>query len=243
MAGTTAEQVSAANAASTGSADSVRTAAAAAEELTSVISDISRQIAQGSTVTAEAVSAMEVTRSLVGALDQSSGRIGEVVTLITSIADQTNLLALNATIEAARAGEAGRGFAVVAQEVKQLAAQTARATDEIRKHVEEMQGATKQAVSAIGGIGETIATIDQITVSIASAVEEQGAATQEIARSIGDAAASSAELSNAIGTVDQASQETASAAGQLEQAADAVLGTAESLRSEVNRHLQTLKAA
>ncbi len=240
---TTARQLSAASNASSGSADSVRIAASAAEELNSVIADISRQVAQGSAVTAEAVKAMDSTRGLVTALDVSSGRIGEVVTLITSIAEQTNLLALNATIEAARAGDAGRGFAVVAQEVKELAGQTARATDEIRRQVEEMQGATRQAVTSIGGIGQTIATIDGITASIAGAVEQQGAATQEIARSIGEAAASSAEVSGAIGIVDEASGETAYAAGELERTADTVLKAVEALRGDVRRHVAGIKAA
>jgi methyl-accepting chemotaxis protein len=240
---TTANQLSAATSASAGSADSVRIAAAAAEELNSVIADISHQISQGSSVTAEAVVAMDRTRELVGVLASSSSRIGEVVTLITSIAEQTNLLALNATIEAARAGEAGRGFAVVAQEVKQLASQTARATDEIRRQVEEMQGATRQAVGAIGGIGETIATIDRITVSIAGAVEQQGAATHEIARSISDAASSSAEVSDAIHAVDSASQRTSFAAFDLETAADTVMQAAETLREAVGQHISSIKAA
>jgi methyl-accepting chemotaxis protein len=240
---TTANQLSAATSASAGSADSVRIAAAAAEELNSVIADISHQISQGSSVTAEAVVAMDRTRELVGVLASSSSRIGEVVTLITSIAEQTNLLALNATIEAARAGEAGRGFAVVAQEVKQLASQTARATDEIRRQVEEMQGATRQAVGAIGGIGETIATIDRITVSIAGAVEQQGAATHEIARSISDAASSSAEVSDAIHAVDSASQRTSFAAFDLETAADTVMQAAETLREAVGHHISSIKAA
>jgi methyl-accepting chemotaxis protein len=239
----TAWQLGAASTASAGSADSVRIAAAAAEELNSVIADISQQISQGSSVTAEAVTAMDTTRELVGVLAASSTRIGEVVTLITSIAEQTNLLALNATIEAARAGEAGRGFAVVAQEVKQLASQTARATDEIRRQVEEMQTATQQAVGAIGGIGETIAMIDKITISIAGAVEQQGAATQEIARSISDAAGSSADVTSAILAVDQASNRTSSAAGELEAAADSVMQTADTLRQAVGLHISSIKAA
>jgi methyl-accepting chemotaxis protein len=240
----TASQLGAASAASAGSADSVRIAAAAADQLNSVIADISHQISQGSSVTAEAVAAMDTTRELVGILAASSTRIGEVVKLITSIAEQTNLLALNATIEAARAGEAGRGFAVVAQEVKQLASQTARATDEIRRQVAEMQGATHQAVGAIGGIGETIAMIDRITISIAGAVEQQGAATLEIARSISDAASSSAEMTNAIVAVDQASKRSAlSAAGELDSAAETVMRNADMLRQAVGQHISTIKAA
>jgi methyl-accepting chemotaxis protein len=236
-------QLTTASTASAGSADSVRIAAAAAEELNSVIADISQQISQGSSVTAEAVTAMDTTRGLVEVLASSSARIGEVVTLITSIAEQTNLLALNATIEAARAGEAGRGFAVVAQEVKQLASQTARATDEIRRQVEEMQTATQQAVDAIGGIGDTIATIDKITISIAGAVEQQGAATQEIARSITDAASSSADVNAAIMAVDEASSKASSAAGELESAADSVMATAETLRNAVGAHISSIRAA
>ncbi len=239
----TAGQLETATTSSAGSSDSVRIAAAAAEELNSVIADISQQISQGSSVTAAAVTAMDTTRELVGVLATSSSRIGEVVTLITNIAEQTNLLALNATIEAARAGEAGRGFAVVAQEVKQLASQTARATDEIRRQVEEMQTATQQAVGAIGGIGETIAMIDKITVSIAGAVEQQGAATHEIARSISDAASSSAEVTSAIVAVDRASKKTSFAASDLEAAADSVMQTAEVLRHAVGEHIASIKAA
>jgi methyl-accepting chemotaxis protein len=239
----TAGQLETATTSSAGSSDSVRIAAAAAEELNSVIADISQQISQGSSVTAAAVTAMDTTRELVGVLATSSSRIGEVVTLITNIAEQTNLLALNATIEAARAGEAGRGFAVVAQEVKQLASQTARATDEIRRQVEEMQTATQQAVGAIGGIGETIAMIDKITVSIAGAVEQQGAATHEIARSISDAASSSAEVTSAIVAVDRASKKTSFAAGDLEAAADNVMQTAEVLRHAVGEHIASIKVA
>ncbi len=236
-------QLGAASSSSSVSSDSVRTAAAAAEELNAVILDITQQISQGSSVTAEAVAAMDTTRDLVGVLASSSSRIGEVVTLITSIAEQTNLLALNATIEAARAGDAGRGFAVVAQEVKQLASQTAKATDEIRRQVEDMQTATHQAVGAIGGIGETIAMIDKITVSIASAVEQQGAATQEIARSITEAATSSMEVNTAIMAIDEASGKNSFAASDVEQAADSVIKTAEHLRTAVSEHIARIKAA
>lgn len=239
----TQTQVNAANLASATAAEGVRVASSAADQLNGVIAEIAQQAAHGSQTTATAVSAMEHTRQLVTQLDRSSGRIGEVVTLITSIAEQTNLLALNATIEAARAGEAGRGFAVVAQEVKQLAAQTAKATDEIRRQVEDMQGATRESVGAINGIGETISTISHITTSIAGAVEEQSAATREIARSIGDAANASKAVSDAIGAVDAAAAETARAVKLLESGADSVLATVETMQDEVSRQIHRIVAA
>ncbi|MGL4976085.1 MAG: methyl-accepting chemotaxis protein [Bosea sp. (in: a-proteobacteria)] len=223
--------------------ENVRSAASAAEELNMVIKEISHQIQSGSQVSSQAVRAMDGTRELVGALDRSGLRIGEVVSLISAIAEQTNLLALNATIEAARAGDAGRGFAVVASEVKQLATQTAHATEEIRKQVAEMQGATGQAVEAIGSLGETVQQIDHITMSIAGAIEQQSAATQEIARSIGDAAQSSDMALRAIAGVDDAATQAASASDGIELAAEAVLSEVKRLQSEVNGQLAVLRAA
>jgi methyl-accepting chemotaxis protein len=223
--------------------ENVRSAASAAEELNMVIKEISQQIQSGSQVSSQAVRAMDGTRELVGALDRSGLRIGEVVSLISAIAEQTNLLALNATIEAARAGEAGRGFAVVAAEVKQLATQTAHATDEIRKQVGEMQGATGKAVSAIGSLSETVQQIDQITMSIASAVEQQSAATQEIARSINEAARSSDQALLSIASVDEAATQAIAASDGIELAANAVLNEANRLQDEVNLQLETLRAA
>jgi methyl-accepting chemotaxis protein len=227
----------------TSAADSVRVAASAAEELTSVIQEIGGQIRRGSDVSSEAVRSMNSTSELVGALDRSGGRIGEVVGLIAAIAEQTNLLALNATIEAARAGEAGRGFAVVASEVKQLASQTAHATDEIRRQVDEMQGATGRAVTAIGALGSTIKQIDEITVAIAGAIEQQSAATQEIARSIGEAAQSSEMAIHSITGVDEAAVQTLSASDGIEQAAAAVLNEATRLQADVSDQLANLRVA
>ncbi len=208
-----------------------------------MISEISQQVTQGASVASDAVTAMEKARGLIGALDRSSQRIGEVVTLITSIAEQTNLLALNATIEAARAGEAGRGFAVVAAEVKQLAAQTAKATDDIRRQIEDMQGAARESAHAVEGIGETISSISAITTSIAGAVEEQTAATREIARSIGEAAAASQQVAGAIGAVEKAARDAAGAAVALETGADGMTSTVETMRDQLNRQIQRIKAA
>ena len=154
----------------------------AAEELSSSVTEISRQVARSSEIASKAVSDAERTNATVGALSTGAEKIGEVVKLIHSIAAQTNLLALNATIEAARAGESGRGFAVVASEVKALANQTAKATEEISSQVAAMQASTSEAVASIGGITETISQMSEITVSISTAVEQQGGATREIAK-------------------------------------------------------------
>lgn len=231
------------NRACSAATENVRGAASAAEELNVVIKEISQQIQSGSRVSAEAVAAMDNTREFVGALDRCGSRIGEFVGLITAIAEQTNLLALNATIEAARAGESGRGFAVVATEVKALADQTARATEEIRKQVNEMQGATGQAVTAIGGLGETVKQIDRITVTIAGAIEQQSAATQEIARAINEAAQASDQALLSISSVDEAATQALSACEGIELAAGAVLTEAQALQTEVNQQLETLRAA
>ena len=160
----------------------VRSAAAASNELSQSIVEISRRVQESNSVTADAVKQADATDERMTELSAAGDRIGDVVKLITSIAEQTNLLALNATIEAARAGDAGRGFAVVAQEVKTLAGQTAKATDEISAHIVNMQRATGESVGAIKAIGQTIERISGITTSISSAVEQQGAATQSIAR-------------------------------------------------------------
>src|SRR5436305_6483952 len=162
----------------------IRSVAAAIEQMTSSVGEIGRQVQESSSIAHSAVEHAKSTDARITALSQAAGRIGDVVKLITGIAEQTNLLALNATIEAARAGDAGRGFAVVAQEVKALAAQTAKATDEIGVQIAGMQTATEEAVGSIKMIGSTIGKISEIAGAISSAIEEQGAATQNIAQSV-----------------------------------------------------------
>ena len=175
--------------------------------------------------------------------EHRSERIGEVVRLIGDIAGQTNLLALNATIEAARAGEAGRGFAVVAAEVKELANQTARATAEIGQQITQIQGATGQAVQAIGGITMRIQEISSVATSIAAAVEEQGAATQEIVRNVAQAATGTGEVTSNITGVARAAEDTGAAASQVLGAAGELSRQSEYLSVEVARFLQTVRAA
>ncbi|MBS7695833.1 MULTISPECIES: methyl-accepting chemotaxis protein [unclassified Chelatococcus] len=221
----------------------VQTAAAAAVELTSSINEIGRQLSQGSDIAARAVREAEGTSALVGALDRSSAKIGEVVTLITAIAEQTNLLALNATIEAARAGEAGRGFAIVAQEVKALASQTARATEDIRGQINSMQSATSQAVAAIGSITGTIASIDRMTMIIADAVGQQSAATQEIARSIETAAAGAGERSDTLALVERTAEDTTRTRESLARGVTKLRTDLENFRSHCERLLTPSQGA
>lgn len=239
----TAKQSTVVAAASDEASTNVQTVAAATEELTSSVQEIARQVAQSNSMTAEAVSDAEETNARVEALAEAAQRIGDVVRLISDIAGQTNLLALNATIEAARAGEAGRGFAVVASEVKNLAGQTAKATEEITEQVAGIQSATDGSVRAIAGIGQTIRSISGITAGIAAAVEEQSAATVEISRNIQQAAIGTGEVSSNIGSVNQAATETGSAATQVLGAARDLSKQAEALTSEVGRFLATIRAA
>jgi methyl-accepting chemotaxis protein len=166
-----------------------------------------------------------------------------VVKLITAIAEQTNLLALNATIEAARAGEAGRGFAVVAHEVKALAAQTAKATDEISTHITGMQAATEESVKAIKEIGGTIGKISEISSSIAAAVEEQGAATQEISRTIGEAAKGTAQVASNITDVNRGASKTGAASAEVLSSAQSLSNESNRLKAEVDKFLNTVRAA
>jgi methyl-accepting chemotaxis protein len=221
----------------------VQSVASATEELTGSVGEIARQVQESSRIAGEAVTQAQRTDARIGELSAAASRIGDVVKLITAIAEQTNLLALNATIEAARAGEAGRGFAVVAQEVKALASQTAKATDEIGTQIGAMQMATQDSVGAIKEIGETIGRIANIATTIAAAVEEQGAATQEIARNVHQAAKGTAEVVDNIGDVNRGANETGTASSQVLNSAQALARESGSLRQEVERFVQMVRAA
>jgi methyl-accepting chemotaxis protein len=221
----------------------VQSVASATEEMTSSVNEISRQVQESSRIASEAVRQAELTDTRIGELSKAAGRIGDVVKLITAIAEQTNLLALNATIEAARAGEAGRGFAVVASEVKQLASQTAKATDEIGTQIAGMQTATQDSVAAIKEIGGTIGRISEIAATIAAAVEEQGAATQEIARNVGEAAKGTQQVASNITDVNRGASETGSASSQVLSSAQSLSSESNHLKLEVDKFLMTVRAA
>jgi methyl-accepting chemotaxis protein len=240
----TTQQLSAAVAsASEESSANVQSVATATDEMAASVSEISRQVQESNRIADEAVAQAKKTDARISDLSQAAGRIGDVLKLITAIAEQTNLLALNATIEAARAGEAGRGFAVVAQEVKQLASQTAKATDEIRSQIAGMQTATQESVAAIKEIGDTIGRISEIATTVASAVEEQGAATQEIARNVQQAAQGTAQVTGNISEVTRGASETGSAATQVLVSAQSLATESNHLKMEVAKFLATVRAA
>ena len=230
-------------AASEEASTNVQAVSAATEELVSSVSEIGRQVQESSRISGDAVSQARKTDDRITALAQAASRIGDVTQLITSIAEQTNLLALNATIEAARAGEAGKGFAVVAQEVKQLAAQTAKATSEISTQISEMQGATQESVGAIKEIGGTIGRISEIATTIASAVEEQGAATQEISRNVQQAASGTTQVASNITDVSRGAAETGAASSQVLQSARSLSNESNRLKLEMGKFLATVRAA
>ncbi len=221
----------------------VQSVATATEEMSATVQEISRQVSQSSDISNNAVAESQSATEQVQGLVEASQKIGEVVGLISDIANQTNLLALNATIEAARAGDAGKGFAVVASEVKNLASQTAKATEEISGQIVEIQTATGSAVTAIEGISKTIEEISEIGSSISAAVEEQGASTQEISRNVQEAAQGTEEVNSNMSEVNRGAQETGSAASQVLEATNDLSKQATSLREEVDKFLTSVRAA
>jgi methyl-accepting chemotaxis protein len=230
-------------AASEEASTNVQSVASASEELTASVNEISRQVHESSRVASDAVEQAQKTNNRVGELSKAAARIGDVVELINTIAGQTNLLALNATIEAARAGEAGRGFAVVASEVKALAEQTAKATGEIGQQITGIQSATQDSVGAIKEIGDTIGRMSEISSTIAAAVEEQGAATQEISRNIQQAAQGTLQVSSNIADVQRGASETGSASSQVLSAAQSLSIESNRLKLEVGKFLSSVRAA
>jgi methyl-accepting chemotaxis protein len=245
MSGTAAEAQTQAGSASSLAdqvGNGVQTVAAAAEELNTSIREINRQVEQATRATEQAVATVKETDGTMRALADGADRIGEVIGLITSIAGQTNLLALNATIEAARAGESGRGFAVVASEVKNLASQTAKATEEISTQITEIQGATQKAVTAIDGIVKTIEEVSSINRVIAAAIEEQNKATAEIASTVQNTAEATSTVTRNIATVSSAANDTGRAASGVLEAAANLSSQSTSLTSEVDSFIGKVRA-
>jgi methyl-accepting chemotaxis protein len=221
----------------------VQSVASATEQLSSSIAEIGRQVQESARMASDAVGQARATTDRVSELSKAASRIGDVVELINTIAGQTNLLALNATIEAARAGEAGRGFAVVASEVKALAEQTAKATGEIGQQISGIQAATQDSVGAIREISGTIEKLSEISSTIATAVEEQGAATQEISRNVQQAAHGTLQVSSNITDVQRGASETGSASSQLLSSAQSLSGDSNRLKLEVGKFLDSVRAA
>jgi methyl-accepting chemotaxis protein len=239
----THRQSSAAASASQQASNGVQVVAAAGEELSASIQEISRQVTESARITSDASQQAKSAIAHVEALVEASQKIGDVVKLISEIAAQTNLLALNATIEAARAGEAGKGFAVVAAEVKGLASQTARATEEVSQKISEIQNATGESSKAIESIGQVITRLAEIASAVSAAVEQQGAAAKEISRNVQEVARGSSEVSGNISGVNEAASHTGSAAEQVLSAARELSQQSETLNAKVDNFLVRVRAA
>jgi methyl-accepting chemotaxis protein len=239
----TSNQATAVAAASTQAAGNVQTVASATEQLTASIAEIGSQTTKTSAMAETADGQARDATRRIQLLKAAADKIGEIVTLISDIAEQTNLLALNATIEAARAGEAGKGFAVVASEVKNLASQTARATDEIRQKITEMQSGVESTVPAMQTISSTIAELTDIAASVASAGEEQSAATQEISRNVREAAQGTEQVSSNVDGLKQASQSTAAAADQVASTSKQIAERSETLNRKIESYIREMQAA
>jgi methyl-accepting chemotaxis protein len=229
--------------ASADASNNVQSVASATEQLASSVREISAQVQESNRIAQSAVKQADETDGRINALSQAANRIGDVIKLITSVAEQTNLLALNATIEAARAGEAGRGFAVVAQEVKALANQTAKATDEIGIQIAGMQTATQEAVGSIKMISSTIGKISEIASAISAAIEEQGAATQEISGNIQRTASGTSQVAGTIAEVSHGANQTGAASSQLLSSAKQLSDSTTSLQAEIDGFLKSIAAA
>ncbi len=239
---TTRELATVGASASEEASSNVQSVSASTEELASSVTEIARQVQESSRIASQAVEQAGKTDGRINELSQLANRVGDVVKFITAIAEQTNLLALNATIEAARAGDAGKGFAVVAQEVKALATQTARATDEISSQIGGIQSATHESVTAIKEIGTTIARIAEIAAAIAAAIEQQGAATQEIARNVQQAARGTSQVAETISSVNRGAGETGAASSQVLSSAQLLSNESNDLKREVANFLATVRA-
>jgi methyl-accepting chemotaxis protein len=243
MAAQSRARIAAANQASTDTTSNVQSIASAAEELSAAVDEVTRQVSQSATVAERAVIEADETNTTMRGLATAANRIGEVVKLINDIASQTNLLALNATIEAARAGDAGRGFAVVASEVKALANQTTKATEDIQTQISGIQGETSRAVAAISSIGTTVSDMRAMATGISSAMEQQSATTQGITRHIAEAADGTRNVTNNIGGVTEASETTSQAAVSLRSASEDLRREATSLNDEMIRFFGEMRAA
>jgi len=238
----TSNQATSVAAATEEATTNVATVSSATEELSSSIGEINSRVSQASTISKQAVDEVARTEGQMDQLSQTAEKIGEVISMISDIAEQTNLLALNATIESARAGEAGKGFAVVASEVKALASETAKATDNISGLIKDIQDQTRTSVTSIAEIGNIISRINETSVEIAAAMDQQDSATREIAQNVNEAARGTQAVAENITSVTQASQETGAAASQVTMAAGELSGQASRLKIEVDGFIAELEA-